>query len=106
MSTTDTTAHLAALAYAAAGVPVFPCGPDKRPLTPNGFKAASTNAATIAAWWTTHPRALIGRPTGAISGVVVLDVDIDGGTSKAGDDALNAGAPYRLAIRRHVTTTP
>jgi hypothetical protein len=78
----------AALAYAAAGVPVFPCRPDKRPATPNGFKDASTDPDIIRAWWTRYPQALIGRPTGAASGVVVLDLDNDATTGADGDSAL------------------
>lgn len=66
----------AALAYAAKGVPVFPCDPaKKKPLTKHGFKEASTDPATIAEWWERWPNAMIGMPTGKASGVWVLDVD-------------------------------
>ncbi len=58
-------------------LPVFPCGPDKKPLTPHGFKDASCNIEAIAAMW--PPRgALIGYPTGAASKLLVIDVDPDG----------------------------
>lgn len=44
--------HLAALAYAAEGKPVFPCVPGgKSPATPNGFKDATTDPAQIDSWW-------------------------------------------------------
>src|SRR5262249_13355365 len=42
----------AALEYARKGLPVFPCSPlDKKPLTPHGFKDATTDEAQIRAWW-------------------------------------------------------
>ena len=70
-----------ALTYAKEpGWPVFPCDwrarRRKQPLTGNGFHAASTDPATIGAWWRRWPQALIGLPTGGISGVVVLNVDV------------------------------
>jgi hypothetical protein len=66
-----------ALAYAASGKPVFPCGADKRPLTAHGFKDASTDPGMIREWWTRWPDALIGLPTGAWCWV--LDIDIKHG---------------------------
>ena len=81
--------HLtAALAHAAAGRPVFPCGPHKRPLTPKGFKDATRDSETIRQWWTEHPEALIGMPTGRSSRVFALDIDNDQATGKDGDSAL------------------
>lgn len=86
--TTGGTMLSAALAYAAAGIPVFPCGANKRPITDHGFKDASTDAEQIRAWWTTHPSALIGRPTGAASGVIALDVDSDPDKGIDGEESL------------------
>jgi len=63
-----------ALKLARKGIPVFPCGPDKRPLTPNGFKDASSDAETVHLWWTEHADALIGTPTGVK--FCVLDLDL------------------------------
>lgn len=77
----DRTPDLAVAArnLAAAGVPVFPCEPDgKRPLTRRGFLDATSDLAQIAAWWSRTPDASIGLPTGAASGVVVVDVDVHG----------------------------
>lgn len=65
----------AALRYAEEGWPVFPCRLTKEPLTPNGFLDASTDPEQITKWWTEHPTASIGVPTGQISGFDVLDVD-------------------------------
>lgn len=68
----------AALSYAARGWAVFPLKPgQKTPATPNGFKDASLDAATITQWWEQMPRANIGIATGASSGLVVLDIDLD-----------------------------
>ena len=65
----------AALKLAADGWPVFPCKANKKPLTENGFKNASTNRETIETAFE-NPRAkLIGVPTGAASGFDVVDLD-------------------------------
>ena len=78
----------AALAHARAGRPVFPCGPDKRPLVASGFKVASTDVYQVRDWWHQWPSALIGMPTGPLSGVWVLDVDVHDGAP--GEDSLFA----------------
>jgi hypothetical protein len=72
----------AALEYARIGVPVFPCRirPEgkkkaKSPYPPNGFKDASTGTEQIKCWWANHPDAIIGMPTGKISGLIVIDID-------------------------------
>ena len=63
----------AALRYAALGYPVFPCLPgEKAPITPHGFRDATTDIAQIEAWWAKHPDANIGLPT---AGLLVIDVD-------------------------------
>jgi len=63
----------AALRYAELGYPVFPCAPgDKVPITPHGFKDATTDTAQIEAWWEKYPDANIGIPT---AGLLVVDVD-------------------------------
>lgn len=69
----------AAEELARVGVPVFPCIPGgKRPLTEHGFHDATTDADRVAAWWGRSPGANIGVPTGAPSGMVVVDVDVHG----------------------------
>ena len=80
----------AALTYAAAGCPVFPCRPDKRPVCAGGFKDAVTDRKQVETWWTARPGMLIGRPTGAVSGVIVLDVDMDATQGKDGEASLSA----------------
>jgi putative DNA primase/helicase len=70
----------AALAFAALGIPVFPCDWSeehrKRPLVTGGFHVATTDEAQIRRWWHRWPDALIGVPTGRASGAVVLDIDV------------------------------
>ena len=65
----------AALAYAAAGLPVFPCAPGgKTPLIHNGFHEATTSVRRIRGWWAWQPEANVGIATG--QGVDVLDIDV------------------------------
>jgi len=72
----DTT-HIAELAIV-VGLPVFPCRADKRPACPHGFKDAVRAAAAIRKLWCRHPGPLIGVPTGAASGLFVIDIDPEG----------------------------
>jgi hypothetical protein len=66
----------AAAAYAAAGMPVFPCAPGaKRPLTRHGFTDATTDLQKVARWWRRWPQANIGLPTGQ-AGFDVVDIDV------------------------------
>jgi Bifunctional DNA primase/polymerase, N-terminal len=62
-----------ALAYAAAGMAVFPLKADGSPLTEHGFKQASTDVEQIKRWWKRWPHAEIGWAVPA--GVVVVDLD-------------------------------
>jgi KaiC/GvpD/RAD55 family RecA-like ATPase len=81
----------AALYYAGRGWHVFPvhslvggrcdCGksdcqnPGKHPRTRNGLNDATTNPATIKEWWQKWTYANVGIRCGAVSGLVVIDVD-------------------------------
>jgi hypothetical protein len=73
-TTIDNSAVLsAAIQYADAGYPVFPCIPGgKRPLTARGFHDASTNVDQIESWWTENPTANIAIP---MAGLFCVDVD-------------------------------
>lgn len=87
--------------YATTGWPVFPCRPGeeahpetgeiltaKSPYTTRGFRSASRMPRIIDRWWTDHPDAMIGIPTGELTGVWVLDVDVADG--KPGEETLAA----------------
>src|SRR5258708_38475438 len=64
-----------ALAYARYGWPGFPLT-GKIPFKDSrGYKDATTDALQIQAMWSMHPTANIGLATGAVSGVIVLDID-------------------------------
>ena len=82
----------AAIEYATRGWAVFPlhfvneqaacsCGDPgcqsqgKHPLTSNGLKAATTDAATVLGYWGRFPNANIGIATGTTSNIAVLDID-------------------------------
>ena len=57
----------AAIEYAKKGFAVFPLKyRDKVPLTRNGCKDATTDAAQIKAWWQKYPNANIGLATGSV----------------------------------------
>lgn len=64
-----------ALNYASKGIRVFPCNMDKKPLTKNGFKHATTDETQIRQWFKKHPNALIGSPNDQF---VVIDIDSHG----------------------------
>ena len=81
----------AALDYAARGIPVFPCGTDKAPITKNGFYAATTDKDMIVKWWRSRPDAMIGMPTGPASGIDVLDLDVDPTKGKNGLNKIAGG---------------
>jgi hypothetical protein len=66
----------AALQLADHGMAIFPCQPrDKRPATTHGVKDATTDRNVVARWWQQGPDCNIGVATGAISGIMVLDID-------------------------------
>ena len=73
----ETTLADAAISFANLGIRVFPCLPGgKQPLTPNGFHDATSSAHIVHAWWQRTPNANIGLPTGASTGIVVVDIDV------------------------------
>ena len=93
----------AALAYARAGWPVFPCRPgSKEPATRNGFHDASTDERQIREWWRRAPDRNVAIATGA-PGPDVVDVDKyrDGSGFAAFNQLKRAGlVPDPLAVVR------
>ncbi len=75
----------AALRYAAAGWPVFPCWPGRKEphgaLVPHGLKNATTDPAVICRWWAACPGANVAIATGE-PGPDVLDIDIKHGDGR------------------------
>jgi Bifunctional DNA primase/polymerase, N-terminal len=63
-----------ALKYGAAGMAIFPCGNDKRPLLKEWLAKATTNEKTIQRWWLKHSDALVGLPLKPLN-LVVIDAD-------------------------------
>lgn len=89
-----------ALAYAELGWPVFPLEPNgKKPITPNGFKDATTSPETIRRWWKRNPNANIGVQTGEASGIAAIDIDVkNGAKGRESAAALNGGLPPTLKV--------
>ena len=72
----------AAMAYATAGLLVFPCVPGaKRPMTRHGLTDASPDPERVGSWWRRWPQANIGLATGYRGGFDVLDIDVHPGGS-------------------------
>ena len=79
-------------------IPLFPCTPGaKQPLTTHGFHDASADLSTVRSWWQRWPQANIGIPTGAASGVDVVDVDVH--SAGNGFDAFERARSAGLADR-------
>src|SRR5262249_31195533 len=75
----------AALDLAAAGVPVFPAGPDKRPLLVGWQEKATTEPGPIREGWRAHPGAL---PPVCVARAGLLVIDWD--RRPGGNDGIKA----------------
>jgi hypothetical protein len=92
----------AAIAYAQLGWNVFPCKPKtKEPATKHGVKDATTDEAVIRAWWKKWPDANVALACGKSSGVYVVDVDYEEGTSEDGWKDLEEFPTLPATIRQN-----
>lgn len=91
----------AAIVYARRGWAVFPChnptasragcscghldcsSPAKHPRVAGGLNSATTEEAQLRRWWARWPHANVGVRTGAVSGIVVIDIDPDHGGERS-----------------------
>ena len=82
-------------------LPVFACGPDKRPVTQHGFHDATRDAAEIRLQFSSPGAAMIGVPTGQGAGFFVVDLDVKNGAQ--GLEWLAANEHRLPRTRRHKT---
>lgn len=77
------------------------CGsPGKHPRTRQGLRNATSDPALIREWWQRWPTANLGIRTGAVSGLVVIDVDPDhGGLDTMRSLAAEHAIPKGLRVR-------
>lgn len=69
-----------ALNYLHRGLSVIPVKPDKKPFIKwEEFQRRRPTAEEVREWWGKFPAAMIGIPTGTVSGVSVIDIDEDEG---------------------------
>jgi len=84
------------------GYPVFPLKPRcKTPIYEGGFHIATRDKSRIVEWWTAHPEANIGVPTGKVSGISVIDVD--GAKGLESIRKLKVSRQLPRAFRKHGT---
>jgi hypothetical protein len=90
-----------ALGYAARGIPVFSLK-GKTPLTPHGFKDASTDPSRVTAMFNAARSATgFGIPTGGVSGLVVVDRDGDSEEARRIWDSLPPTLEVATSRGRH-----
>lgn len=94
----------AAMALAKRGLPVFPAGPDKRPLVKDWQARATADPGLIRRWWRKWPDAMPALPMGRRSGLAVLDVDRKNG--KDGMAALRKLGHDPAALSPVIIATP
>lgn len=90
----------AALSYAQRGWMVFPCQPRSKVPYPGtrGVNDATTNEATIRAWWTRWPQSNVALACGKGSGICVVDVDVDAEKGTDGFKSLEEFQPVPLTL--------
>jgi hypothetical protein len=95
------------------GWPVFPCNRiDKAPLTPRdrdpdtgklidgtgGLKKATKDVSQVKAFWSQHPDAMVGIPTGKIINAFVLEIDISRQGRESVYDGVIAAVEAELGV--------
>ena len=98
-----------ALWYASKGlsvIPVMESGENvKKPRVKwVEYQKRKSTVEEITEWWTRWPGSMIGLVTGAVSGVVVVDVDVKDGLGNAGHEALEPYLPESLTTP--IASTP
>lgn len=73
--------------------------PGKHPIISGGLKNATNDPDQIAEWFTRWPDANVGIRTGAVSGIVVLDIDVKGGGFESLDALTKEFGPLPQAVQ-------
>jgi hypothetical protein len=76
--------------------------PGKHPRIARGFHGATTDPDKIDHWWSMWPVSNVGIATGAVSGLVVVDIDFKNGAEATLRDLYAAGKSFgdeRLQVR-------
>jgi hypothetical protein len=105
----------AALAYARRGWAVLPChtphgtgcscghadcgSPGKHPRIRGGLTNATRNPDQLQRWWARWPNANVAVRTGAISGIVVVDIDPDHGGTQSMRRLVDRHGPLPAGLR-------
>src|SRR5262249_27370545 len=71
----------------AVGLPVFPCDAQKRPTCDRGFHDSVRSPLEVRKLWDQSPGVLVGVPTGGISNLSVVDIDVKHSEAKAWFDS-------------------
>ena len=106
-----------ALRLCRGGIPVFPCYPEGYGNRPDGrpyYKSpriagwqlyASADPAVVTAWFSQWPDSLVAVPTGARSGLYVLDLDVKPDRGVSGVDTLRTAGMQPPVTRINHTLT-
>lgn len=74
---------------------IFPIGyKSKVPITKRGFHDASKDVEQIKEWFTKHPKAGIGLPTGKVNDVIAIDIDPRNGGMVSFERLVDEYAPF------------